>query len=75
MLRTVERRCGEDNWEPVEFMELTIGDVFRMYENTGEPVMDQKGRKEWIAAGKPYINKDGIPAIKAYSASRRREQG
>lgn len=68
MSRTLERRCGDDSWEPVEFMELTIGDVFRIYEDTGEPVMDQKGRKEWIAAGKPYINKYGIPAIRVYNS-------
>jgi len=30
--------------------------------------MDQKGRKEWIAAGKPYINKYGIPAIRVYNS-------
>lgn len=67
MSRTVERRCGDDNWEPVEFMELTVGDIFRIYEQDGEPVMNQKGHKEWIAAGKPYIDKDGIPTIKVYS--------
>jgi len=48
-------------------MELTIGDVFRMYEDTGEPVIGQNGHNEWIAISKPYINKDGIPTIKAYS--------
>jgi hypothetical protein len=68
MSRTVERRRGYDNWEPVLFMELTRGDIFRMYEQNGEPVIDQKGRKEWIAAGKPYINKDGIPAIMIYNS-------
>lgn len=69
MSRTVKRRRrGHDNWEPVLFMELTIGDTFRMYEQNGEPVIDQKGRKEWIAASKPYINKDGIPAIVIYSS-------
>lgn len=67
MSRTVERRRGQDNWEPVLFMELTRGDIFRMYEQDGEPVIDQKGHKEWIAASKPYINKDGIPTIKVYS--------
>lgn len=68
MSRTVERRCRDGSWEPVEFMELTIGDVFRIYEQDGEPVVDQKGRKEWVAAGKPYINKYGIPTIKVYSS-------
>ena len=68
MSRTVERRRGHDNWEPVEFMELTSGDIFRMYEQDGEPVIDQKGHKEWIATSKPYINKDGIPTIKAHSS-------
>lgn len=68
MSRTIERRCGDGSWEPVEFMELTIGDVFRVYEDTGEPVVDQKGRKEWVAAGNPYINKYGIPAIRVYNS-------
>ena len=68
MSRTVERRRGHDNCEPVLFMELTSGCTFRMYEQDGEPVIDQKGHKEWIAAGKPYINKDGIPTISIYSS-------
>ena len=61
MSRTVERRCGHDSWEPVLFMELTSGCIFRMYEQDGEPVIGQNGHNEWIATGKPYINKDGIP--------------
>ena len=68
MTRTVERRRGYDNWEPVLFMELTSGCTFRMYEQDGEPVIDQKGRKEWTAAGKPYITKDGVPTIDVYSS-------
>lgn len=67
MSRTVERRCGDDTWEPVEFMELTIGDTFRIYEQDGEPVIGQNGHNEWIATSKPYINKDGIPTIAAYN--------
>jgi hypothetical protein len=47
----------DDSWEPVEFMELTSGDVFRIYEQDGKPVIDQKGHKEWIASRNPYINK------------------
>ncbi len=66
MTRTVER-YRDNNWEPVEFMELTSVDIFRIYEQDGKPVVDQKGRREWIAAGKPYINKYGIPTIRAYS--------
>lgn len=68
MSRTVERRRGHDNWEPVLFMELTSGCTFRMYEQDGEPVIGHSGRKEWIAAGKPYINKDGIPTIDVYNS-------
>ena len=51
MSRTVERRRGHDNWEPVEFMELT------RWQARDRP----EGPQRWIAAGKPYVNKDGIP--------------
>ncbi len=48
MSRTVERRLGHGNWEPVEFMELTSGSTFRMYEQDGKPVIDQKGHKDGL---------------------------
>ncbi len=51
-------------WVPVEFDKLTSGCVFRIFEETGEQVIDAKGRKEFIAMSKPYINENGERTIK-----------
>lgn len=37
--RRVERMIGHEIWIPYEFEDLAIGDIFRMFESTGEPVL------------------------------------
>ncbi|MFB5758995.1 hypothetical protein [Paenibacillus medicaginis] len=60
--RTVQRlvSLASMEWQTIEFRELKQGDAFRMFEPNGEPVVDMKGRCEFLAMGKPYLNEDGI---------------
>jgi hypothetical protein len=37
--RRTERKNG-DTWEPIDFSDLRAGDIFRLFESTGEPVVD-----------------------------------
>lgn len=67
MSRTVERLV-HGKWVPVEFMDLKSGCTFRLFESDGTPVVDQKGKTEWIAASKPYIGKSGSPQINYYDS-------
>ena len=53
-IRTVEVMVAGAGWSPVDFRELLEGDVFRMFEATGEVVMDDTGNTEWEAEGDAY---------------------
>ena len=64
MARRVERIKKHD-WVEVDFMDLTSGCTFRMFEEDGTQVIDEKGHTQWIAAGKPHL-KDGKTTIKVY---------
>jgi len=52
----------DGKWEHINLCELKSGDTFRMFESTGEPVVDEKGRKVWIVTSDIFI-KDGMLAI------------
>lgn len=41
--RIVEKKISDDKWIKVTFPELGINDVFRLFESTGEPVVDNDG--------------------------------
>ena len=58
-LRTIERKDNA-SWTKVQMKELVPGDVFRMFEPTGEPV-GWKGF-EWKVIGDPYTmtNENGV---------------
>ena len=34
-------RLVNDKWEPVEFEDLKVGDVFRLFEDDAKPVLNQ----------------------------------
>ena len=42
-------------WIQTEFEDLRKGDRFRLFESDGERVVDDKGRKEWIASSSPFM--------------------
>ncbi len=44
----------DDHWIKLSSMsKLKIGDEFRMFEPTGEPVKDKHGKTNWIVASDP----------------------
>jgi hypothetical protein len=54
----------ENIWLDCPMMELQNGDRFRMFEPTGEPVIDNRdGTTEWIVIGKPSLTETGIPSV------------
>lgn len=62
MTRKVETyKNGE--WAELEFMDLKEGDLFRMFEPTGERVegLDYfAGTNEWVCTTGPYLRDDGV---------------
>ncbi len=61
-LRRAEVLVG-DKWIDIEFEEIRAGNRFRLFESTGEPVVDENGKSEFIAKTDPYITKDGVYGI------------
>lgn len=62
-LRTVQvfKDC---EWIKVDFSELKLGDVFRMFEPTGELVVGDKGMDKWKVSSRPCLtNKKGVMAV------------
>lgn len=62
-LRKVQKRDPNLYWHDIEFKELKNGDIFRMFEPTGEPVLDKNGNWEFVANCDAYLNKNGIWTI------------
>ena len=56
----------DEGWTEINFSELGEGDKFRLFESTGEKVVDPKGRGVWIASGKPFLNKYDDMTINIY---------
>lgn len=52
----------DGKWKESDFEKIRAGDVFRLYESTGEPVEDEKGNSEFVAKTDAYI-KDGTYAV------------
>jgi hypothetical protein len=46
----------ENGWVEIPFMELTAGDVFRLFEPTGEIVVDSYGVNEFLAVSNATID-------------------
>lgn len=62
-LRKVEVLINNE-WVERDFAELRKGVKFRMFESTGEPVVDNEGRTEWTAISDPFKTESGVWAIK-----------
>jgi hypothetical protein len=59
-LRKIEKKVN-DKWVEIPFTELKNGDTFRMFESTGEPVVDPNHgnpRTEFLAIGDLYEYKE-----------------
>lgn len=64
------RRCEvmtPTGWHEVAFADLTVGAVFRLFEEDGAPVSDENGETRWRARDLP-IERDGVPWIDAEPA-------
>jgi len=58
-----ERSCevlSNNDWKGIEFKNLKENDIFRLYEPSGEKVMDEGGKYEFVALCAAYQNEDGI---------------
>jgi hypothetical protein len=52
-LRQVEIMVDGVGWTPCKFSDVLKGDQFRLFEFTGEPVVDE-GQTEWVADKNAY---------------------
>lgn len=52
-----------NKWQEINFEHLHKGDIFRMFESTGEPVVDNKGNRHFKAVSEPYMTPDGVLGI------------
>jgi hypothetical protein len=58
-MRTVEvNRNGI--WKAIDFKKLNKGDNFKMFEPTGEPVIDNNNNTVFYSTSEPYKNENGI---------------
>ncbi|MBZ4649251.1 hypothetical protein [Thermosipho sp. (in: thermotogales)] len=53
----------DGEWRNINFEDLKKGDKFRMFETTGEPVVDDYNVSEFVAESDPFVNKYGITAV------------
>ena len=53
-LRQVEIMVGGVGWTPCKFSDVIEGDQFRLFENTGEAVVDNTGNTEFVAVKDAY---------------------
>lgn len=54
----------KEEWYRIPFDHVKSGDVFRLIESTGEFVVDENGKTEFIATSDPYQNEEGIWTVK-----------
>lgn len=52
--RRVQIKDADLNWHDMEFTDLKDGDIFRMFESTGEPVIGLNDTTEWTVNGDVY---------------------
>ena len=57
-LRQVEIMVAGAGWTKCKFSDVFEGDQFRLFESTGEPVIDNNGQTEFVAIKDAYISRD-----------------
>lgn len=62
-MRVVEVMDSNGKWIPFKFKQLEPGNIFRMFESTGEPVVGTNGNTVFTAATVPQFDEDGTPII------------
>lgn len=56
MDKRIAEKYDNGKWRVIDFVEIVEGDRFRLFESTGEAVIDKKGKREWVAASKVFNN-------------------
>lgn len=56
--RKVQKQDPNLYWHDIDFKELKDGNIFRMFESTGEPVCNPEGETEFIATCDAYLKDD-----------------
>jgi hypothetical protein len=60
-MRRVEARDWTSPWREIEFKDIKSGMLVRLFESTGEPVIDKSnGSVEWLVTKDAELNADGI---------------
>jgi hypothetical protein len=60
--RTAQKLIN-DSWTDIAFEDLRPGDIFRLFESTGEPVVDKEDGKAtdtFKAIGEPFLNANNV---------------
>jgi len=64
--RKIEMLENEE-WKEVQFQELKSGNVFRMFEPDGKPVVgaidEFEGTTSWKVIRDPYLNEDNVLTV------------
>ena len=60
MNKRVCRVLKSHDWIEIDFKDLKENDIFRLYEPSGEKVMDEGGKYQFVALCAAYQNEDGI---------------
>lgn len=50
-------------WRETDFENIKAGDMFRLFESTGEPVTDKKGNSNFTAKTDAHITGDGVYGV------------
>lgn len=55
----------EGVWVDVGLMDVQVGDIIRMFESTGEPVVDNDGFSQFKVFDEPFHDENNIATVKA----------
>lgn len=55
----------DGEWNEANFESIRAGDIFRMFESTGETVMDNNGNTQFLAKTRPYMTSHGVLGVDA----------
>ncbi|MNJ01616.1 hypothetical protein D3C73_1613020 [compost metagenome] len=62
-MRMTEIKQEDGTFKRIDFTDLKEGDVFRLFESTGEPVTTALGHEEFTATSDPFLNEESVWTI------------
>ena len=63
-IRKTEIQTDDNTWSEINLIDIKEGQIFRVFEQDGEPVTDERGGTVWEADSDGYMNERGIPTVK-----------